>query len=209
MVHSDDVLRFWFGRPPGRDFGLVDAAWLPSRIPCWGGHWARKVLDVDALIEARFGTTLVAAAAGELDHWSRTPAGRLALVIVLDQFSRNIYRATPRAFEQDQQGLALALAALEQGEDRLFNELARTLFYLPLMHQEQLELQQRCIALYEAAYAQAPLVPRLVLKVELASARRHRDIIARFGRFSHRNGFLGRDSTAEEVAFLQQPFSSF
>ncbi len=209
LRNVEDVLQFWFGRVPGPEFGTLDALWLPTRIPCWGGHWARRVFDVDQVIRRRFGETLERAAAGELDHWAETSHGRLALVIVLDQFSRNIHRGTPRAFAQDDQGLELALEALDRDEDRQFNELARTLFYLPLMHREDLAMQDRCLLLYRDAYRGARLVPGLVLKVELASSRRHREIIARFGRFPHRNASLGRSSTAEELAFLEQPFSTF
>ncbi len=205
----EDVLRFWFGRPPRLHFGVVDALWLPTRIPCWGGHWASEVLDVDAIIRRHFGGLHARAIAGELQHWVDTPAGRLALIILLDQLSRNIHRDTPEAFAQDAATLPIVEEGLRRGDDRRFNMLARTLFYLPLMHHEDLPLIERCVGLYEAAYADSRGVPRLLLSVELASARRHRDIVARFGRYPHRNVILGRESTAEELSFLQEKFSSF
>lgn len=206
---AEEVLEFWFGRLPELHFGIRDAAWLPTRIPCWGGHWASEFLDVDSVIRRRFGADLERARRGELHGWADTPRGRLALVIVLDQFSRNIHRGTPQAFSQDDLALELAQKALQAGEDKLFNPLARTLFYMPLMHREDLEMQERCLELYERALEEAPHAAWLVLKVEHASARRHRDIIARFGRFPHRNAVLGRESSAEESRFLEERFSSF
>lgn len=205
----EDVLSFWFGRPPRARFGIIDALWLPTRVPCWGGHWASRVLDVDRLITHHFGELHRRAAAGELDGWQASPRGRLALVILLDQLSRNIHRGTPAAFAQDARVLPLVEEALALGDDRLFNPLARTLLYLPLMHHEDVALLDRCIGLYESALAEAHGAARLVLRVELASARRHREIVARFGRYPHRNAILGRSSTAEELRFLQESFSSF
>lgn len=210
LDRPEDTLRFWFGRPPGASFGIVDALWLPTRIPCWGGHWASRALDVDAIITRHFGALHDRAARGELDdEWRRTPEGRLALIIVLDQLSRNIHRGTPRAFAQDQRTLPIVEAALDACDDRLFNPLARTLLYLPLMHHEDLELIDRCVRLYEAAHAEAPAVPRAVLSIELKSARRHREIVARFGRYPHRNQILDRESTPEELSFLEERFSTF
>jgi uncharacterized protein (DUF924 family) len=205
----EDVLRFWFGRVPGPRFGLGDALWLPTRIPCWGGHWATRVLDVDAIITEYFGELHARATRGELDDWVKTPEGRLGLIILLDQLSRNIYRGKPAAFANDQKVLPLVEDALERGDDRRFNPLARTLLYLPLMHHERPELVARCISLYEAAYREARGLARSVLKVELASARRHAEILSRFGRYPHRNEILGRESTGEERSFLQENFSSF
>jgi len=209
LDQPEDVLRFWFGRVPGPRFGLADTLWLPTRIPCWGGHWARRVLDVDQLIRTYFGDTHRLAAEGALDHWTDTAEGRLALIIVLDQLSRNLYRGTPDAFAQDQKALPLVERALRLKDDQVFNPLARSLFYLPLMHHEDLTLLDRCVALYEAAHADAWGIPKIVLKVELTSGRRHRDIVRRFGRYPHRNEILGRESTDEEVEFLKQPFSTF
>jgi len=204
------VLSFWFGRPPGPRFELVDAMWLPTRIPCWGGHWAGQVLDVDGVIERHFGALHRRAAAGELDDWCESPDGRLAIIIVLDQISRNIHRGTAEAFAQDGKVLPIVERALSAGDDRRYNPLARTLLYLPLMHHEDVAMLDRCIGLYEAAYAEARGLPKTVLKVELASGRRHREIVARFGRFPHRNEALGRKSTPEEERFLrEESFSSF
>jgi uncharacterized protein (DUF924 family) len=204
-----DVLRFWFGRVPGPRFGAADAAWLPTRIPCWGGHWATRVLDVDAIITEHFGELHGRAVRGELDAWPETVEGRLALVILLDQLSRNIYRGKPAAFANDEKVLPLVEEGLARGEDRQFNPLARTLLYLPLMHHERPELLARCIELYEDAHREARGLARTVLGVELASARRHAEILSRFGRYPHRNEILGRESTPAELSFLKENFSSF
>lgn len=205
----DVVLRFWFGCVPRARFGVRDAVLLPTRLPCWAGHWARRLVDVDAIIRDRFGETHRLGAEGALDHWADSPRGRLALVILLDQLSRNIYRGTPAAFAQDAQVLPLVERALAAGDESALNPLARTLLYLPLMHHEDLVLLDRCVALYEAAFRVARGIPRVVVRIELASARRHRDIVARFGRYPHRNAILGRESTPEEAAFLTEHFSSF
>jgi len=204
-----DVLRFWFGRPPGREFEITDALWLPTRIPCWGGHWASRLLDVDAIVTRYFGDLHRRAAAGELDDWRTTPDGRMALVILLDQLSRNIHRGKSEAFANDATVLPIVEQALSSHDDERFNPLARTLFYLPLMHHEDIELIDRCVDLYERAHEEATGIPRVVLSVELASARRHREIVARFGRYPHRNAILGRESTPEERRFLEERFSSF
>lgn len=209
LDHPDDVLRFWFGRLPGPTFTLRDAAWLPTRVPFWGGHWARRLLDVDAVIGRHFSALYQQACRGELDGWTRTPEGRLALIILLDQMGRNMHRGTPAAFAQDGRVLAIVEEGLERGEDQRFNPLARTLFYLPLMHHEDAALARRSVALYEGARASATGLPRIVVLVELASARRHAEILERFGRYPHRNAALGRPSTAEELAFLRGPFTSF
>lgn len=206
----EDVLRFWFGRPPGARFGVVDALWLPTRVPCWGGNWARRVLDVDAIVRRHFGALHARAAEGALDQvWTATADGRLALVILLDQLSRNIHRGTPAAFAQDGRVLPIVERSLREGDDRRLNPLARTLLYLPLMHHEDVALAKRCVSLYAAAHAVAPPVARAVLSVELASARRHLEILERFGRYPHRNAILGRESTPEERRFLEERFSSF
>jgi len=205
----EDVLCFWFGRPPRVRFGVRDALWLPTRIPCWGGHWANRLLDVDGIVRRYFGELHERASRGELDGWCREPSGRLALVILLDQLSRNIHRATPGAFAQDERTLPIVEAALAAGEDRMFNPLARSLFYLPLMHHEDLGLIDRCIALYEAAHTEATVIAKVVLGVELASGRRHREIVARFCRYPQRNEIVGRESTDEERRFLEERFSSF
>lgn len=200
MIAPDDVLSFWFGEGDRNDPALAKL-----RTPIWFGHDEAT----DEQIERRFGATLEAAAAGELDHWAATPQGRLALVIVLDQFSRNAYRDTPRMYAQDERALTHSLAAIDAGEDAKLAALERLFLYMPLEHSEDLELQNRCVDLFRRLHAEVDpgLKPSVQMYVDYAV--KHQEFIARFGRFPHRNAILGRESTDEERAFLEQPNSSF
>lgn len=180
MMTPQDILDFWF-----RD---IDAA-----------LWWRKDDAFDALLRERFGACHAAAARGELWRWRDTPPGRLAEVIVLDQFSRNIHRDTPGAFAQDGMALVLAQELIAGGGDRSLAARERGVLYLPFMHSESLAMQDESVRLYSEP----------ALAGQLDFAIRHRDIIARFGRFPHRNAILGRVSADEELAFLAQPGSSF
>ncbi len=176
----DTLLHFWFTDTPPAQWWRVDPAF-------------------DALLAQRYGALHQAAAAGELAAWRATPAGRLAEVIVLDQFSRNIHRGTPRAFAQDGMALALAQQAVADGADAALPPQQRAFLYLPYMHSESPRIQADSERLYRA----------LGLAGNLDAALRHQAIITRFGRYPHRNAVLGRASTPEELAFLQQPGSSF
>jgi len=135
---------------------------------------------------------------GELERWRSTPLAALALVVVLDQFSRNMFRGTPRAFVGDPAALAAAAGLIERGFDRVLSAQERTFTYMPFEHAEDIAAQRRSLALFEA------LDPN-----DMEYARRHHEIIARFGRFPHRNAVLGRESTPEEIEFLKQPGSLF
>lgn len=187
---ADEVLDFWFDVPTGTGHGQVRSLWFT------------KSDATDALVRARFNATVEAALRGELDHWAATPRGALALILLLDQFTRNIFRDTPRAFEGDARALQVATALVDSGRDRALPQLQRWFVYLPFEHAESLPLQQRAVALFEALAEDGLAEP-------LEWALRHRDVIARFGRFPHRNAILGRSSTAEERAFLAQPGSRF
>ena len=178
---AEDILGYWFG-----DTG-------EPRNELWFGGSP----DVDADIRARFAGDLQRAAAGDYDDWANTPRGRLALVILLDQFSRNIYRDDPRAFAQDPRAQALAVEATDNGHAAALSPLEQSFLFMPLMHAEDLALQNRCCELTaELAATDATLAPVADF------ARRHRDVIARFGRFPHRNDVLGRDTTPEEAEHL-------
>lgn len=197
VATSDDVLQFWFG-PPGSP-------------PLEGStKWWTKSDAFDAEIRARFEDTIAAAAAGELEAWKATPRGRLALVVLLDQFSRNAFRGTPRSFAQDDRARDLALEALDSGEDRLLEPIERSFLYMPLMHSENADLQRKCIAAFERLcdVTTAPDLQKYTAN-NLDYAKKHAEIIERFGRFPHRNDILERESTPEEVEFLKQPGSSF
>jgi uncharacterized protein (DUF924 family) len=208
-TNSDEILTYWFGHIPGRVLSSREQWQIVKRLPVWAGKWGRLLWDVDKEVRERFGESLLDASAGKYDHWVSTPTGRLALILLLDQLSRNMHRDTPDAYAQDVKTLPLAVEALEQGQDKQFYPLARSFFYLPLVHQEELVHQDRAVAAYREAAAEARGLQRAILKAEYLSALRHREAIRRFGRFPHRNDVLGRQSTIAELRFLRQPFSRF
>jgi uncharacterized protein (DUF924 family) len=183
-----EVIGFWFGPPP-----------LAARP-----EWFRKDAAFDASIRTRFGGLIEQALAGQLVHWADEPQGALARILLLDQFTRNIFRDTPRAFAGDAQALAAAAALVDAGADQALQPLQRLFVYLPFEHAEDIGAQQRAVALCEALASADPAFESFA-----DYARRHHDVIARFGRFPHRNSILGRASTAEEEAFLQRPGSRF
>ena len=158
------------------------------------GAWFTKNLAFDALCRERFLEAHERAAAGELAAWEQSPEGALALVILLDQMPRNMFRGDPRTWATDPQALAVAERALAKGFDRQVAHDMQQFFYLPFMHAEDAALQARSLALYEAHGDPE----------NLAFARHHHDIVVRFGRFPHRNAALGRESTPEELAFLEE-----
>ena len=162
-------------------------------------RWFARDDAFDAELRQRFGPLLAQARRGELAHWAEHPDGALALVILLDQVSRNIHRGTPEAFAGDGLALDCAKDAIARGFDLAVAPDRRVFFYVPFEHAEKLADQERGVALFEA----------LGDENYLGYMRRHRDIVARFGRFPHRNAILGRISTPEEIEFLKQPGSSF
>jgi uncharacterized protein (DUF924 family) len=186
------VLRFWF--PPELS---ADHATMVGQFEWWfrGG--------ADAAIVEQFTGLLGRAARGELDDWSQRPRSRLALIILLDQFSRSVHRGSARAFAQDQKALALALEGLEIGHyGVLETPWEKTFFFLPLGHSEELAHQEKAVKLAEELAAAAPAELRRILEHSASQARGHRDVIARFGRHPHRNAILGRESTPEELDYL-------
>jgi uncharacterized protein (DUF924 family) len=174
------ILHFWFTELPPKQHFAKDAA-------------------LDESIRTRFGTTLEAAARCELFGWRATPEGRLAEIIVLDQFSRNVYRDTPRAFAQDALALALAQELVASGQDRSLPVEQRRFAYMPYMHSESALVHEQAVALFSQPG----------LEDNLRFEHAHKAIIDRFDRYPHRNAILGRTSTAEELAFLSGPGSSF
>ncbi len=187
-----DVLDFWLGR------ALDDAAAFVERMTAWFGRDAA----LDAAIGTRFAASVEAAGRGALDGWAAEPRGALALVILLDQFPRNLFRGSPRAFAFDAQARAAARLALARGDDRNLPPAGRLFLYLPFEHAEDRADQDLAVALFARLAAEAP--PELAAPCAgLADyARRHHAVIARFGRFPHRNAVLGRPTTRQEAAWL-------
>lgn len=191
-----DVLDFWLG--PAGSSPLANAS-----------RWYSKDAAFDVEIRQRFEGALDLGAKGDLDSWKTTARGRLALVILLDQLSRNMFRGQPRAFAQDPRARRYALEALAAGDEDELGVVERSFLYMPLMHAEHLDLQRQCVAAFERLVDVAPEDLRPFVDQGLEYAKRHEEIIRRFGRFPHRNAVLGRASTPEELAFLKQPGSSF
>jgi uncharacterized protein (DUF924 family) len=191
VPHWNEVIDFWFGAASSSARGLPRKAWF------------EKSAAFDAEIGVRFGGVVEDAAAGRLDAWRRTPLAALALVITLDQFPRNMFRDTPRAFATDPRARAVARGIVARGFDAAYLPVERCFAYLPFEHAEDLAAQRESLTLF------ARLPPSPANRRYVDYARRHHDVIARFGRFPHRNAILGRASTAEERAFLAQPGSSF
>lgn len=203
METVDSVLEFWFG--PGGGDGIAATDIAAEKTPLW---WSKDA-QLDRDITARFAATVDAAAAGRLDAWAESPRGLLALIICTDQFPRNIHRDSPAAFACDPVALRWAKSCVDRGDDRRLAPIQRAFAYLPFEHSEDLADQLRSVALYQALADAAPAAEHELFDGYLDYARRHHDIIARFGRFPHRNAVLCRPSNAQESAFLQQPGSAF
>ncbi|HVS13519.1 MAG TPA: DUF924 family protein [Thermoanaerobaculia bacterium] len=193
------VLDYWFG-PLDAD-GLASAEKRE--------RWWRKDPAFDAEIRERFGGLWERAARGELDGWSASADGSLALIVVLDQLPRNMFRDRPEMFATDPRARTVVLAGIESGLDRALVSDRAVFFYMPLMHGESRIDQHLGMRLYDELVERSPAGARDVLSGNLDFMRRHFEIVDRFGRFPHRNAVLGRESTPEEVAFLEQPGSSF
>lgn len=188
-----DVLDFWFGAPGSADAGQPRRAWFV------------KDEAFDALIRERFGAAIDAAVAGRLREWDDGgPHGVLARLLVLDQFTRNAWRGTPRSFAGDALALAAAQRLVRAGADRALPPQQRAFVYMPFEHAEDAAMQAQAVELFGALAAEQPGFDGM-----LDYAHRHRGVIARFGRFPHRNAILGRASTPQELAFLAQPGSGF
>lgn len=198
MIHEKQkqVLDFWFGEDPLKETDNME-------------RWFSKNRAFDESIRASFEAMVSDAAKGAFDDWSKTARGSLALVILLDQFPRNIYRDDPRSFENDQQARRIAEMALDRGFDQQLNAMERCFLYLPLEHSEDIHAQDRSVALFTELAATALPEESKAIAEAFEYAIRHRDVIQQFGRFPHRNEVLGRDNTKAEAAFLKTPNSSF
>ncbi len=198
-IDQEAVIDFWFG--PLDAHGRADQA--------QARRWFMKDEAFDQEIRLRFAALHDEVARGHHDDWLATPSGRLAYLIVLDQFSRNMFRGSARMFAADAKALAAAVDGIERGMDRRVFHDGRTFFHTPLMHAEDLAMQDRCASLFASWRDEVTDELRKGVAEGLKYAEMHRDIIRRFGRFPHRNAVLGRTSTPDELAFLQQPGSSF
>lgn len=194
------LLDWWFG-----------SAEAPADIVAQkGGLWFGKRDSQDLEARMRFGAQVEQALAGGLTEWAQCPQGWLALVILLDQLPRMIYRETPKAFSGDLRAQALVAQGVAADFDRQLPAMQRVFIYLVFEHCENLAVQNEAISRFSALLAEQPAGPdQAVFADNLDYAERHQKIIARFGRFPHRNPILGRESTPEEVAFLREPGSGF
>lgn len=191
MRQIQTICNFWFLSPEHPDYGKSRPVWF------------KKDPEFDQLVREQFLDTYWMAARGELHGWHTQPQGCLALVILLDQLPRNMFRDTPQAFATDSQALGVAQHAVDQGWDQQLLAVQRWFMYLPFEHSEDLACQQRSLKLW----LQLESDPQS--HSAIAYAQKHYEVIQRFGRFPHRNQLLGRPNTPEEAAFLQQPGSSF
>lgn len=192
MNEAHGVLDFWFLAEGHDEHNARRDAWF------------KKDDAFDAAIRTRFGALIERALAGALTPWTATADGTLATIIVLDQFTRNVFRNTPRAFAGDAQALSLARRLVAERADRKLPGVRRLFIYLPFEHAEDLATQDESLRLFRGLAADAPPLADL-----LTWSERHHAVVARFGRFPHRNGILGRANTPEEEAFLREPGSSF
>lgn len=190
----EDVLGFWLEPKPDTE----ETALASMR------RWFNGGPELDREITARFATLVERARRGELDAWTQTFRGTLALVILLDQFMRNIYRGAPTAFTADPKAFAIASEGFARGDFEDADSLELMFLALPLTHAEDLDAQRRAVAIAQRAALFCAPAWRKVLTTAVDYARKHLDVIARFGRFPHRNPMLGRETTAEEQAFLDE-----
>ena len=198
---ANDVLTYWFGDDRDAD---------PRRVAeIYRGRWFGADTETDADIRQRFGALREQALMGERRSWAHEPLGRLALILLVDQFSRNLYRNDRRAFLHDRLALDWAEGGILLGMDQSLTPLERVFFYLPLEHSEHLDDQQECVALMARLIDLVPTAQQALFRDFHDYARRHLEIVAQFGRFPHRNGALGRDPTPAENHFLRQPGSRF
>jgi uncharacterized protein (DUF924 family) len=198
IAEPSEVVTFWFGADEDDPLARQEQWWVSGD-------------EFDAKIERRFAPTLRAADQGELRDWRDEPTSLLALVLVFDQFSRNIFRGSARAFAWDEQSLALTDRAMETGMDQQLSLVKRWFLYLPLMHTESIERQRQSVEVFDSLRQEADkgTEVRAALDGAVEFARHHRDIVEEFGRFPHRNEALGREPTDAEEAYLADDGARF
>lgn len=195
---ANRVLDYWFG-----DLKADPLAEQKKSL------WFNSTVDTDNDIREQFGPNVARAHEGDYQELRKSARGQLALIILLDQFTRNIYRGTPKAFASDPRALHYALDLIASGQHKKLSPIERVFVYLPLEHTEDISMQEQCAKLYDELRNDVPDQDRGLFDVFYDYAIRHKVIVERFGRFPHRNKILGRESTPEEIEFLKQPGSSF
>ncbi len=190
----DEILKFWFGR--------VEETIVPTenRARIWFGEDP----GIDAQIRERFLTDLEHASRGDYDHWSDCARGQLALIILLDQFSRHVYRNSSKAYSQDRKALHICALGIEEESEHELSLIERVFYYFPLLHAEQVGYQEQSIRAYQMLSELAFIETRVIYDSFLKFANHHYTIIRRFGRFPQRNGALNRESSEEELAYLKE-----
>ncbi len=189
----ETIIEFWLG----------DVAAPAAELERRGRIWFSADSELDKEIKKRFGGLIERRSDGVVAGWRATPRGRLGLIILLDQFSRNIHRGTEKAFAFDQEALELSRSGIDAGMDQGLEALERMYFYMPFQHAENREIQECSVVLFETLARSSPAHQRSFFELSLKHAREHQNLIARFGRFPHRNRVLGRESTAGERAYLE------
>lgn len=195
----ENILEYWFGTFP--DAYSSD----PARVNMWFRDGSRY----DQEIFVNFGSIYHNAISGELDHWQDIPRGRLALIILLDQFSRHIHRGSAEAFAQDEKAQQVCVDGIAMGDDRNLHLVERSFFYLPLEHAENIERQTLCVEAFTSLLDDVPDGYRESFEMSLDYAKKHHYVIECFGRFPELNEILGRESTKEELAFIEDGKYSF
>jgi uncharacterized protein (DUF924 family) len=186
------VLDFWF-QP-----GTMDQPTIDSRMD----RWFTADAVTDAVIRTEFGSLVDRASKGELDSWTGTPEGRLALILMLDQFRRSIYRGTSKAFSRDPHALKLCVEGAMSGDYKTLNPFQQAFYFMPLQHAESLKIQARSVKIYEGLVSGVSDTLKATFVTFAQFAELHHDIVESFGRFPHRNKALGRPNTPEEAEYL-------
>lgn len=201
MTHPDirRVLDFWF-QP-----GTMDQPTIDSRMD----RWFTADAVTDAVLRNEFGPLVEQASKGQLDAWVATPEGRLALILMLDQFRRSIFRGTPKAFSRDPHALKLCVEGAMKGDYKTLNPFQQAFYFMPLQHAESLKIQERSVKIYEGLVAGVSDTLKATFATFAQFAELHHDIVESFGRFPHRNKTLGRANTAEEQEYLGAGAPSF
>jgi uncharacterized protein (DUF924 family) len=194
-----NVLDFWFGS--STDSGAI----LKEKMKLW----FVKDPENDQKMKSIFGYDVEKGSHGHYDNWSDTPEGRLGLIILLDQFSRNIYRNTPESFANDPKALMLSLEAIDEKIEKSLIPIYQVFYYMPLMHSEEISIQRKCVEMFKQLQSEVDDSLKKTIGGNIDYAIQHMKIVERFHRFPHRNAILGRASTEEEVEFLKEPGSSF